>query len=89
MKFPVYFPVSREFGSGDGFESDCVRHYAVSKISGVREFTLKAPKNVGLNCHEKCLGPVSFPKTSSAADSCHDTESAHHPTRCLRSSVCS
>ena len=25
-KFPVNFPVSREFGSGDGFDCDCVRH---------------------------------------------------------------
>ena len=27
MKFPVNFPVSREFGSGDGFDYDCVRHH--------------------------------------------------------------
>jgi hypothetical protein len=26
-KFPVNFPVSREFGSGDGFDCDCVRHH--------------------------------------------------------------
>jgi hypothetical protein len=23
-KFPVNFPVSREFGSGDGFVADCI-----------------------------------------------------------------
>jgi hypothetical protein len=26
-KIPVLFPVSREFGSGDGFAYDCVRHH--------------------------------------------------------------
>jgi len=25
-KFPVNFPVSREFDSWDGFDCDCVRH---------------------------------------------------------------
>src|SRR5450631_1269161 len=28
-KFPVLFPVSSEFRSGDGFDHDCVRHHAV------------------------------------------------------------
>jgi hypothetical protein len=32
---------------------------------------------------------LSFPKTASGADSRHEPESAHHSTRCLRSSVCS
>jgi hypothetical protein len=27
-KFPVLFPVSREFASGDGFDNDYVRHHA-------------------------------------------------------------
>src|SRR4029078_2176012 len=26
---PVNFPVSREFGNGDGFDLDCVRHHPV------------------------------------------------------------
>jgi hypothetical protein len=26
-KFPVNFPAGREFGSGDGFDLDCVRHH--------------------------------------------------------------
>ena len=29
MKFPVLFPVSREFENGDRFVCDCVRHHAV------------------------------------------------------------
>src|SRR5262245_20079616 len=28
-KFPVNFPVSREFDGGDGFESDCIHHHPV------------------------------------------------------------
>src|SRR5262245_37230197 len=28
-KFPVNFPVSREFDGGDGFDWDCVRHHPV------------------------------------------------------------
>jgi hypothetical protein len=30
MKFPVNFPVSREFGSGDRFDCDCVRRQVLS-----------------------------------------------------------
>ena len=37
-KFPVLFPVSREFGSGDGFVRDCIHHHAVPQISGHRDF---------------------------------------------------
>ena len=42
MKFPVNFPVSREFGSGDGFDVDCVRHHAVPQVSGYRDIASKA-----------------------------------------------
>jgi hypothetical protein len=42
VKFPVFFPVSREFGSGDGFDLDCVRHHAVPSISDPRDFARKA-----------------------------------------------
>ncbi len=28
VKFPVFFPVSREIASRDGFACDCVRHHA-------------------------------------------------------------
>ena len=31
-KFPVLFPVCREFGSGDAFDLDCVHHHAVLRI---------------------------------------------------------
>src|SRR5262245_22817624 len=46
-KFPVNFPVSREFDGGDGFESDCIHHHAVPQVSGPREVTAKAPKRGG------------------------------------------
>ena len=32
-KFPVNFPVSREFRSGDGFDYDCVRHHAFKDMN--------------------------------------------------------
>ena len=31
-KFPVIFPDKREFGRGDGFESDCVRHHTAVRV---------------------------------------------------------
>ena len=30
-KFPVLFPVNREFGCRDGFDNDCVRHHALCR----------------------------------------------------------
>jgi hypothetical protein len=32
-KFPVLFPVCREFGSGDAFDLDCVHHHPASVFS--------------------------------------------------------
>jgi hypothetical protein len=32
-KFPVNFPVSREFDGGDGFESDCIHHHPTPGFS--------------------------------------------------------
>ena len=58
MKFPVLFPVSREFERGDRFECDCVRHHAVPQISGARDFPRKARKS-GVQVAQKCLGRVS------------------------------
>jgi hypothetical protein len=31
-KFPVNFPVSREFGSGDGFVRDCIHHHKFNNL---------------------------------------------------------
>ena len=42
MKFPVNFPVSREFGSGDAFDYDCVRHHAVHLVPKVSDAVTKA-----------------------------------------------
>jgi hypothetical protein len=40
-KFPVLFPVSREFGIGDRFDIDCIRHHPVSRISKDRSLRPK------------------------------------------------
>src|SRR5262245_38393182 len=39
MKFPVNFPVSREFASGDGFDYDCVRHQLKQSVSRYRSLS--------------------------------------------------
>jgi hypothetical protein len=41
MKFPVKFPVSREFGCGDRFACDCVRHHQIKGL--VRSLQVGAP----------------------------------------------
>ena len=41
-KFPDNFPVSRECGSGDGFDCDCVRHHAVHSVIKVSDQGAKA-----------------------------------------------
>src|SRR5262245_9358610 len=43
MKFPVNFPVSREFAGGDRFECDCVRHHALSQVWRFSEGVRGAP----------------------------------------------
>ena len=43
MKFPVLFPVSREFASGDGFDYDRVRHHAVRRLEIFPGRSLMAP----------------------------------------------
>ncbi len=42
VKFPVFFPVSREIASRDGFACDCVRHHAVLFVLKVSSATGKA-----------------------------------------------
>ena len=43
-KFPVNFPVSREFERGDRFEWDCVRHHAVSGETLFCDAETRAPR---------------------------------------------
>ena len=43
-KFPVLFPVSREFECGDGFDNDCVRHQQVLPWWGFPEI-VQMPSN--------------------------------------------
>ena len=40
-KIPVLFPVSREFGSRDWFDCDCVRHHALFRTRSVPQIFKK------------------------------------------------
>jgi len=42
-KFPVLFPVSREFDSGDGFDLDCVRRHLPRRLIGDSLFRIMKP----------------------------------------------
>lgn len=63
-KFPVFFPVSREFGSGDGFDCNCVRHHAFAQTQRFSRDTqkpcvLQGAREVSLSLHggqERTLG---------------------------------
>jgi hypothetical protein len=43
--FPVFFPVSREFGDGDRFDRDCLHHHAV-----LRKQRFPSLLRIGPNC---------------------------------------
>jgi hypothetical protein len=54
-KIPVLFPVSRDFGSGDAFDCDCVRHHAVllvPKYNGTEPDQLRGPQHDAARCDE-------------------------------------
>jgi hypothetical protein len=54
-KFPVIFPDKREFGRGDGFESDCVRHHAVPRFGEISRRLVNSPELAGLRASAPSL----------------------------------
>ncbi len=42
-KIAVFFPADSDLLTGDGFECDCVRHHALSQVSGSRNSSAKSP----------------------------------------------
>ncbi len=43
-KIAVFFSEDSDLLTGDGFECDCVRHHALSQVSGSRDLARKAPR---------------------------------------------
>src|SRR5262249_27636259 len=71
----------RQTVMGWRFLKDFLRHLAVQAVGADDDLG----EQVGLGAGEML---VSFPTIPSGADSRDETESAHHPARCLPSSIC-
>ena len=88
-KFPVVFPVSRKFASGDGFDYDCVRHHFSSEIQRVAEAKKRRKKlgtarqSRGRAAAEVSTARLSCPKgrPSAAALACADHRRITTPVR--------
>jgi hypothetical protein len=82
QKIPVLFPVSREWGCGDRFDDDCVRHHALFRTGKFRGNwpiacnwrdlplafrSLRRPFQIKGRFRAGCLLPPDFPFSDEAS----------------------